>query len=360
MTEAPPEPVQAAGKPRRQRGAALSRRLLDIDRDLRARLETECDLALEAALVKAGNRVASRAQGNSAARPVAADTPRRALAATLGRPLVAALGLTDDELLDGAFAALAARYALLTAAAQEAVLADLARTLSLPESKVETMAATQTARREGAAERLLSGMIALAKSVLYAAHPAGQPDILPPATSALVRQVVSYAGGGSSGRERGVQTAGAEHYGGVGTGGDVGVLLRTEGARDEGYEWVYGISRDRFHPHVALTGIRVSSFEDPKLLNPSGFRARRTSPPGDHKGCSCDLMPLWALKEDDQYDPRPGESDRPTDGSVEDANERDLERRLETNRAFPTDAERQRAQDAIDRGRDRNAREAGA
>ena len=350
--------MQASARVRR--GEALSRRLLDVDRDLRARVEQEADVALALALTRAGNRIASRAQRDAAASAVAASTARPLLAAALGPAVLAALGLTADELLADAFADLTVRFELLTEQAQALVLADLAETLRLPPAVVEAFAERQAAGRGAAAVALTAGLSALARQRLSSPEPEEPAAIGSGALTLLVRTALTVAGGGSTGAAEQAQTADVEARGGIGIGGDVAELLTLTGAQQREYEWVYGISSDRYGPHVALTGARFTSLTDERLRNPDRFPAEAYYAPGDHKGCRCDVMPVWALADEPRAgvgpDPRPGSSERATDGALEDRNEAELARRiLSGGRSYPTPEQEQAAREAVARGRARNA-----
>lgn len=326
----PPEPVTAAASPRkRNRGPALSRRLLDIDRDLRARLEEACDLALNAALVKAGNRLANLAgKGGQETRALAASVGRDRLAATLGPAVVAALGATDEELLADAFEDIAARFDRMTATAQAAVVQEIAGELSLTVEQVEAFVARQAEARGLATVVLTAGLLGLAKERLYA------PDMPLPTSGEgagvsvpvdLVRRAVTVAGGGPAGVASQVQTAEVEVRGGIGIGADVYDIMSRSGARQDEYEWIYGVTRagKRFEPHVNLTGVRFGNFDDAVLVNTASWPPVSHLTPGDHAGCSCDAFPVWMMADDDQFNPT--SSDRPAD--VDEANAREAARR---------------------------------
>lgn len=297
-------PVQSAitASSGRRRGSALSRRLLDIDRDLRARVETECDLALQQALTKAGNRTAKavQASGSREARQVVVNAPRGRLPATLGRAIVAQLGVTDDELLAGTFADLRPRWDRLVAAAQAAVASEVAAALGAGSDGHDALTARQEQHRAEGWAVLEVGLLTLAKSKLYDPTVDGDDvdvDAVRVPTT-LTRRALTVAGGGSLGAGETVQTTQVELRGGVGIGGDVAEVITSSGGQTEGYEWVYGVSSKGFPPHEALTGVQFSGWDDEQLVNDEGFPDEPFFSPGDHDGCSCDAMPLWSLAED--------------------------------------------------------------
>lgn len=308
-SEPPPAqaPVQAAAKKPtgKDRGRALARRLLDIDRDLRARIETECDVALRQALMKAGNRTAKavQASGSREARQVVAHAPRGRLVATLGRAIVAQLGVTDDELLADSFGDLQPRWERLTSQAQAAVLTELATALAQPADSptLQALAAAQAEHRTQGWTALQRGLLDLAKTRLYDPAVDGEDDPgfeTANVPTTLVRRALTIAGGGAAGAAESIQTRQVEMRGGIAIGGDVTSTVTDAGGQVEGYEWVYGVSSNGFPGHEQLTGVQFTSFEDDQLSNDGDWPDEPYFSPGDHDGCSCDAIPLWFLADD--------------------------------------------------------------
>ena len=304
--------VTAAARARR--GETLSRRLLDIDRDLRARLEQDTDRAVLAAIDRAGSVVlrAVQSSADKAPKTAARGVPRAQLPRTLGRPVVAALGLTDDELLAQAFDDLRGRYEEMTGAAQEQARAEIADATGMTPEEVEAFAERQATSRQLGWEVLLGGLLALTAARLFT----GEPDPEPAGEASglavpvvLLRRALGVAGGRAVTEVSGLGGAPLEASG-VATGGDVTDLLTARGARRSGYEWVYGISRDRFAPHVRLTGVRFEAFDDEQLRNREPWPNVQFLTPGDHDGCRCDAYPLWALADDEsRFFPQAGVDD---------------------------------------------------
>jgi hypothetical protein len=88
---------------------------------------------------------------------------------------------------------------------------------------------------------------------------------------------------------------------GVATGPVMQAALAAEGAVLMGWEWDYRdfVPRKMFEPHRRLDGIRVSTWSDPKLdTDPRNSWLGPSFAPGDHKGCLCGSIPIYAALDD--------------------------------------------------------------
>lgn len=309
-SDGPPPPaaaVVAAGRRsgRRSPGAQL----LELDRRLRDRLHAAADSAVRRALEKAGARLRSRAakDRDSAAR-IASVRANRA-AATLGPSVVASLGLSDGELLADSLADLAEqwdRWVGDTQARARQLAATLAGLDIEDPAAIERLAALaqrQDADRAQGWTALSAALLDLARARLYdpspEAPPEGEhdPDVSMPV--GVIRAALVVAGGiaaySAGSTARGTPAGLGEVLGQVATGGAVTEFLGEHGVAPVGYRWVYGVSSRPFEPHLALDGVEFGDYLDPALAN-DGFPGPYLIP-GDHDGCSCDALPIYAAAE---------------------------------------------------------------
>jgi hypothetical protein len=302
--EPPPaeeEGTVAAGAPRlpvTAKSRRLSRRLLAIDRQLRERLATAADAAITRALERAGNRLRSRANGNPEARTAAA-APSERVAATMGRALVAALGMEEQELLAEAFERFRGQYTDWTLAAAEDAIdtaADLAGLSRADPNVMRTVAALRDSYAEGvelswpALEREL---LTLSVGALYDPDPS-VPDVgelsstrVPPST---LRRALAVAGGLAAADN------GLPPLSGLTSGSLLQGFLADHNVAAEEMEWAYGISARPFDPHRDLDGVVFTDWDDP-ALSTAGTGAEWVGgsfAPGDHNGCHCDYMTVYS------------------------------------------------------------------
>lgn len=297
-TPGPTTAVTAAAAPREHERD--SRRLLDVDRQLRARLHAAAEEQMRRALERAGNRARSKAQGNPEAAAVVAAAAPIDVTQQLGEAITNALGLDEAVLLDRAFEQLAELWDRMTA---DARLAAVHAAMSIAGKPVPLAAAQQLVadwkeQHDEARDRWLAELQELAGRLLWGrdrdSSGEGDPDELVPVGT--VRAALARAGGlppqHSGMTADGVPGQPGERVPGVATGHTLERFLAGAGRRIVGYEWVYGISRTPFEPHRRLDGVRFPDFGAPELAH-SGWPAS-TLAPGDHKGCHCDAMPVYA------------------------------------------------------------------
>lgn len=263
-------------------GVKVGRRLLEIDRTWRNRLSGLLDAALERALERAGARLRSRLR-NGVAASVMNTVPNRVLASTLGVNVVAAAEVTEDALLDAAFATLRPLFLAGNARARRAAR----QTLDLD---AEPSAADRDAD-EAAWSWLLQNVTDLARRRLYDPDPA-VPDVGEVAGTAvparMAREAIARAGG----------SGGLIEVDGIPGGIAVGVTIQSEladtGGGVDGWIWDYGAApRLRpFEPHEALDGYEFSTWDDPGLANGESWPNVAYYAPGDHDGCLCDWIPI--------------------------------------------------------------------
>lgn len=269
----------------------LGERLMRIDRALRARLEEAASAAVQRAVRTAGARARSRAQGDAGARAAVASCAAHEVVATLGRSMVAALGLVEDELVGDEIASMHPTFESRTRAAQAAVRDELYAEFDLSDDELLALERQQDDDRAGAWLWFSGALVALTRERLYNPAPAAPPMgefteglQVPPG---MVREAMARAGGGLP--------AADQPPGGVATGTTVLDLWQQHGHVVAGWEWVYGDPGTRttpFDPHLSLDGVSFASWEDPVLTNSEPWPELPYYRPGDHDWCQCDFVPV--------------------------------------------------------------------
>lgn len=270
----------------------LGERLMRIDRDLRARLEEAADAAMRRAIERAGARLRRAVQGNAQARTAVASVPAHLVASVLGVSLVAALDLTEDELLEEAFAEMRPRFDERTRRAQSDARAILADELDMDDAELRTMERQQDDDR-GAAWLWLAGALrGLATQRLYDPTPAspgtGEFDAALTVPPGVLRDAMTRAGGAVTGPPA------TGPIGGVATGNLVMDVWARHGGVVSGWQWVHGDPERPFDAHEELDGEEFATFADPVLEVRAGDEWLGVAHyrPGDHAGCTCDFTPV--------------------------------------------------------------------
>jgi hypothetical protein len=227
------------------------------------------------------------------------------LAAFLGPDRVAELGLVEDALLSYASGWLADKFAQWALATIKASLQLASLSYGLPLTAVAELSRTLAQRIPAGWNRLEASLRRRSLAKLYGTggteeHGEVPDSIVMPGD---IRSALSLIGGEPRG---GVSDDGRVHgtrpLGGIATGGD---LLEAIGrhADEIGFQWRYGITprQKAFEPHRVLDGRRFTGWSD-KGLATSGSTAwlGEHMRPGDHGGCMCDFVPVWALPAEAQ------------------------------------------------------------
>jgi hypothetical protein len=232
------------------------------------------------------------------------------VAATLGPSLVAAVA-ADDELLDGAWDALEGQYRRIGSSAQKRSLDFAGRIVGgLSPDQRRDYGLRQALDLDESWAWTKENLTALAKARLYTPDltdpELGEFDPTSKVPTGLVRQAMRKAGGvkGAANLTQ-LNTSGEGNVwisvpdgsapGGIATGQLIEDIIREEGGAVPGYRWVYGPADRRrpFHPHLALNGLVFASFTDERLVIHGGFPGTGHYIPGDHKGCVCDVEPIY-------------------------------------------------------------------
>lgn len=282
--------------------AAPGARLVAIDTELRARLLVLADAHMTRAMERAGNRLRSNA---TLRHQVGQHLRPSLMAATLGAPVVAAAGFTDDALIGDAFAPMREQFMAWGAGAQAEAI-DVVGSIvgGFSDADRHALGLRQADSLDEAWRWLEETLTSLAAARLYdpsayleTAGEVAQALAVPPG---IIRHAMAMAGGAA-----GIETAGTDAWvtiteggtrpaGGIGYGDLVRDLLRDAGVTTEAYRWVYGPAARRrpFEPHQALSGVVFDSFDADVLANTSGWPAFSHYMPGDHRGCLCDVEPV--------------------------------------------------------------------
>ncbi len=283
-----------------------SRALMDVDRALMDRLLVGAEEALVRGLEKAGNRVKSKLNGptKTALRASLTDVPVEVLAARIGPEGCMKLGIREGELLRDVFARLEITWnAWVIAAIGEASRLAL-RILGLkhgdPGSGAIEARITDgmRARMPHAWAWLHDQLTAVAERVLY--RP-GETDDEPGEKSGfrvpagIIRRALGMVGGTPASADGNRP----EPPDGLATGQEIADVLTDNGATQLGFQWIYGVAdRNTFHPHYALDGERFNGWTDPRLSTPAQYAwVGDYFHPGDHGGCQCGAITMWATTD---------------------------------------------------------------
>lgn len=282
------------------------------DAALMERLLVAASVELSYVLSRAGARLRTQAQRDAGLRAAIDGTPNHLVAAVLGPEQVGAL-TDDDELLDGAFGALALSWQTWVAASQAQVLTTAGDLGELDEASEAELTAVQEEDRNAGWGVLLAGLLTLARARMYDPDP-GVEDVgefdpslaVPPVT---VRTALARAGGDTGTTVTpagGVANVAGEPPGGVSTGQTARQAFARVGLPWVGYRWVYGDASARrrpFEPHRALNGLVFSDWHDPALSSvgddAASWIGMTQYTPGDHAGCRCSFVPITAREAGD-------------------------------------------------------------
>lgn len=280
----------------------LARQLADIDAALVERIIVAADAAIARAVERAGGRARSIARKDKVLTAAIDGVDATLIPGRIGRDaLLAAANLSD--LLADAFTRLRGQFFVWLDQAAGQVADVVLRLLgvnrrSAEGRRVHEVLTTRLAvHREAAWTALAGALDAAAERAMFRADPmvpeqTGRGEEVDTLISpAEVARAVVIAGGGDP--ERGDDR-------GLGTGRAVQDVLTEHDAVILGWEWRYHPERlrDTFTPHARLDGARFTTWTDPQLETDKD--SRWIGPylhPGDHKGCRCSSVVLYARPE---------------------------------------------------------------
>jgi hypothetical protein len=304
--------VSAPRKPT-AREIRLSRKLSQIDADVRARLRVAANLAMKTRLERAGKRVKDAAHGRGAgalgknpeAITLVAGKPDWLAAAALGQKRVQQLGLTTETLTSSDWPTFKAQFKAWTAeAAAAAIVVATQLAGDVPQQTIDDTKQTLAANTDEAWVALAAGMTALASKLLYNPDPDDLAEKLATVNldtlvpTGLIRTALGSAGALAAPAE----AAPTMVAGQLATGSTIGNLLTIGGAVMHSYTWEHGSPQNEFEPHSELDGVAFDSFTDQSLQNTGDFPPVQYFLPGDHDGCTCDVTPNWMSGGDDSED----------------------------------------------------------
>lgn len=314
---ASPEPdlalVAAARRDREWTNIAVRMGRMEIS--LRDRLRVAANELLDRGLERAGNRLRSLANKDKAglARRAVASVPASEVAMSLGPAMVASLGVTEDDLLAGAFDALRPRWDEWVRATQREAFRMLRRNPHLVaaagtddwEDEFDAWEADENvaADRDEGWALLAAGLGVIAAAALFGRTPAttaGESDSLrvPPG---VVREALRRAGGTSTPIDVRNAPGGVdpEAFAGLLSGPHTAQMMLDLGREfTNRYVWLYGDPSTRttgpFEPHEALDGNEFESFDSDTLVNTDAWPPYDFYFPGDHDGCQCEAARMSA------------------------------------------------------------------
>ncbi len=262
----------------------LGGQLARVDWELIERLFGATVTAMRRASERAGNRARSRVA--SAHREAVRGVPSVDVCAQLGPTLLAAAGLTEDELLADGFAALERDYRRWTreTANNALSLVDDEHVLT-PEER-----ASWERQRDDNIDTSWSWLAgALGASLSRRIAEGGDP--IDAEIRTLIRQAVASAGGVAEfAAAEAIETGAAmlrvpvSAVTGIGTGPITLDMLGSLGKEVAGWRWVHDSPEHPFPPHVALDGAEASTVDE--------FATGFDDWPGSHSGCRCLLEVL--------------------------------------------------------------------
>lgn len=292
--------------------------LMLIDRELRTRLVTAADAAMQRALERAGNKLRSKA-GQTRTLAKAGFVHPMYVAQHLGRQIVASAGFDDHDLVpSSSWDALELQFRAWVESAQSAALAVVEKNLTISPAAIDVARGGQSDDVDEAWRWMRGALNELAAYRLYQPDvevTPGEVDTTARVPAGLVRRALAIAGGAShlhgverhalsaAGRRRpGGDMLGAPVYvavnddkplGGVATGETVSTLLRDSDVGVEAYEWEYGPAArlNPFEPHEDLDGEVFTDFDADALVSADDWIGDYYFP-GDHDGCNCDIAPV--------------------------------------------------------------------
>lgn len=299
---ASPAPITAA-LPTTSKLAAVSAKLNDIDRKLVAKLHTAANVAFEEALRQARTKVTVRGKRSPKMAAVL-----EASGGLITPALMAAVGVTEAELLDKRFDVFSATAHRELVAAELAKIKAAARAANQDPGPLIDLYEPEVEHRSVAAVAFLTGALALlARQALsgHAVTPDEQGEFAGPVPFSLIRETWRVADLGAA--------PPAIDDGGPGPGGDIEAKA-TNAAQSFAEQilgkdqtlyalrtWRHGDPLKPFEPHEQL-GLDEASWTDADHggildADPSEFPYVEEYEPGDHDGCTCWIDTTYVTEE---------------------------------------------------------------
>lgn len=273
----------------------LGSRLAGIDQRLRDRLQVAAADAVADAVRVAGNRLRARAKNDGRL-----ATRQRIAPEEVGPALQAAGTLTaedEDQALEGALTPLAALWDEWVRQAQQDARRTVAATTGADPAVLDDAWPTEQAAtedRDAGWALLFAALVTVARDQIRGQDPdttrQGERSNLGVETGP-VREAMARAGGAVEPLAPPATTTGPGAAGGVATGPAVLDAAARVGYATVGWEWATGAPSRPFEPHRSLEGVQFTDWSDPQLAS-AGWPGFGFYFPGDHKGCTCDAVPV--------------------------------------------------------------------
>lgn len=314
-----PVPVTAAARsPLGGKLAKLSAAVARSDRQLATRLHSGAEVAFREAMRAAGVKLKTRVRRSTNVAQAAVTAALDDLNDGHGLPpaLLAAVGVTESDLLDRRFDAFEAAAVGWITAAERRKLAAAAQALDLdPDRLDEQYGATIDTRAAAAAGMLTATLGVLARQALSGhavTETTATGEYGGPVPFGLIRSALQVA-------QRGATPA-LPDTSGPGPGGidtlarrlpDAGDTIIRELLGDLPVQvrttWGVGAPDRPFEPHQNLDGVSWVDTQPPELdWDPAEFPFVEVLQPGDHDGCECELVeeyePYDATEDDTESD----------------------------------------------------------
>jgi hypothetical protein len=291
-----------------------SRRLMEMDRALRAQLITAANAAIGRALEVANARLRGKATADRELSLSLKGVDVMVIGRRIGRDGALALNADNDHLLRDAFANLATLFAKWTLGAIENIATRVLKTLGLDADSRAGRAAAKRMREDMGSRvddgwnRLHTQLLERTTKLLFDGEDdTDLPGEVPEGLVApyMIRSALAIVGGlpeTSGGLDEYGRSLTGEPVGGLANGDTVRREMEDHGAEELGYLWVYGITVDpnKFDPHWDLEAERFATWTDPKLETATVYGGRFMwvgdhFRPGDHHGCMCDYVLAYAV-----------------------------------------------------------------
>lgn len=296
-----PLPIAGSATPARWRvKPGLCQELAQIDATLTTTLLAHADATVGRAVERTANRIRSRAIRDSG---MAAAFKGRPVLEVLQELGTACMDYQDTKDLDDSLDSFRAMWTASTTDAAARIADVSADLMGVSRDSRLTDALTGNART--AWQWLEQQLRRLVQAILFGGPPTHLPGekVAGVVPASVIRGALAQAGGltpDSPGITAEGVALGPAPIAGMANGHTAGQWRTERGAVDLGMEWSYfGLERDPFPGHRALSGRRFTSWTDEVLeVRPGDEWIGSHYHCGDHPGCLCGFMPILAVPMD--------------------------------------------------------------
>lgn len=313
-------------------------KLARIDSELMTKLMVATNAAMTRALERAGARIRTQVGKTASGRAWCASHKNIELPFLISHSMIAAAGLDEQQLLNGAWVQLKTTWETYMESADSDALNAIAKMLKVnPDELADKMDVLTEygdsgwAWLEARMNKIAHGFLSDAQSLAGKDKEITTTDLVSWDT---IKEAVSRAGGQPSTTSAGVTigddpTTPADALTGLGNGPVVTDTLVDGGLSINNYTWIHGTTPAPFPPHETLDGQDFVDWTDEILVNSDDWPDRDYFMPGDHDGCTCDFQINWAddqsQNQEQELEPvnaaitagGPGSGPRPGQGKIE-------------------------------------------